>query len=80
MFNIWTSAMSLHNIYVNKYAKDSNLGFKFAMRMLEKNCSICQETISYEYLMLTCGHGFHRKCLEKWCSVKESCPLCRVSI
>lgn len=27
-----------------------------------------------------CGHIFHQECLDKWCSSKMSCPICRTSL
>ncbi|KAF8693756.1 hypothetical protein HU200_039178 [Digitaria exilis] len=43
-------------------------------------CAICYA----EYLVggatsasLPCGHTFHRRCIDRWTSVKRSCPYCR---
>jgi hypothetical protein len=45
-------------------------------------CSICLEDDSgdgcNEY-KLSCGHGFHEKCVGPWVSDKGTCPLCRAS-
>lgn len=46
-------------------------------------CSICLEDDSgdgcTEY-KLSCGHGFHEKCVGPWVSDKGTCPLCRTSV
>ena len=27
-----------------------------------------------------CGHTFHRRCLDRWTSVRRSCPYCRAPV
>ena len=43
-------------------------------------CSICQEKI-YKWLCqnkkLSCGHDYHRKCINKWLTKESNCPVCR---
>ena len=29
---------------------------------------------------LTCGHRFHKRCIDEWCQRSESCPMCRTAI
>lgn len=42
-------------------------------------CSICFDDIdSKKEVPLSCGHWFHRECLQKW--NKPSCPLCRAEM
>lgn len=41
----------------------------------QENCPICLKECSN--LMTTCGHYFHKECLEKWCKISKTCPLCR---
>lgn len=42
-------------------------------------CSICLEEIETRFDMstLTCSHGFHRKCIDKWARRQRRCPICR---
>jgi hypothetical protein len=42
-------------------------------------CSICLEEIETRFDMstLTCSHGFHRKCIDKWSRRQRRCPICR---
>ncbi|XP_057523554.1 uncharacterized protein LOC130803465 [Amaranthus tricolor] len=43
-------------------------------------CSICLENMSNDgdnLKIIRCKHVFHRKCLLKWLSKKQSCPCCR---
>ncbi|XP_010667193.1 uncharacterized protein LOC104884266 [Beta vulgaris subsp. vulgaris] len=45
-------------------------------------CSICLEKISSEgenIKISRCKHVFHRNCIFKWLSKKQSCPCCRLS-
>ena len=44
-------------------------------------CSICLDLIKeYDYVILSCKHMFHYKCLETWLQTKKEyiklCPLC----
>jgi len=45
----------------------------------DKNeCSICLNEISLKYLNTTsCGHTFHKKCINKWIIQRNNCPNCR---
>ena len=40
-------------------------------------CSICLEEVLTEYLWLSCGHCFHRRCIVNWKKKKQNCPNCR---
>ena len=32
------------------------------------------------YMMLCCGRGFHRKCIQEWLKKKTNCPLCKTDL
>jgi len=41
-------------------------------------CSICfNENKKYRNLTCSCGHTFHKKCINKWLKTENTCPLCR---
>ena len=44
-------------------------------------CSICLETFRDEEVVrrLTCGHVFHKRCVDQWLTKVAACPLCRVN-
>ena len=48
----------------------------------EKICSICLENILYknDIIKTKCNHIFHTKCIEKWLSKQNTCPICRDKI
>ena len=52
----------------------------------KKTCLICSEEYTLmdknniKYIKLNCNHDFCEKCISKWCSEKNSCPLCRAEI
>ena len=39
-------------------------------------CSICLEPTDCDYTT-TCGHKFHRLCVEEWAKIEHTCPNCR---
>ena len=41
-------------------------------------CSICIAEIERgeTAALLSCGHGFHRACVEQWLTRKAACPMC----
>lgn len=51
-------------------------------RQQSDECSICM----YEYKIgefkrkLTCGHEYHKKCIDKWFKDYLTCPICRKEI
>lgn len=46
--------------------------------MTEHECCICTEDISTKTLHTTkCGHHYHKKCLNKWLKINNTCPMCR---
>jgi len=40
-------------------------------------CAICMEPFTGECAELPCKHTYHYSCIEKWCTKKLECPLCR---
>lgn len=46
-----------------------------------KMCSICMESIwSADLQCLPCAHIFHRACVSRWLSEKQTCPVCRMQL
>ena len=41
-------------------------------------CSICMEQIVCEETT-SCGHKFHKNCIDYWCRSNNSCPICRTT-
>ncbi|XP_045793084.1 E3 ubiquitin-protein ligase RZF1-like [Trifolium pratense] len=48
----------------------------------EATCSICLCELSNDSsaVQISCSHVFHRDCIEKWITVKRTCPLCRIIV
>lgn len=44
----------------------------------EGECCICYEGI-VEGKMLSCGHIYHKECIDEWFKEKKICPYCRAS-
>lgn len=45
-------------------------------QVIGRECVICSTT-GFEYVSLTCGHSFHKSCIERWIERTRTCPLCR---
>lgn len=49
-----------------------------------EECAICLEPFdsTYPFAELSCGHHFHRPCIDEWCRQvpRPTCPLCRQPI
>ena len=43
-------------------------------------CTICLQSNKEDIVKLTCGHLFHKDCLEKWISYDTICPICRINL
>jgi hypothetical protein len=42
------------------------------------SCSICMDSnTDIKFIMTSCGHHFHKECIEPWINVNSSCPNCR---
>ncbi|KAG8071418.1 hypothetical protein GUJ93_ZPchr0006g44797 [Zizania palustris] len=51
--------------------------------VIREDCAICFSTYevgSAAAVKLSCSHSYHRTCLDKWFSVKRTCPLCRLPV
>ncbi|KAA0067739.1 hypothetical protein IC582_027708 [Cucumis melo] len=49
----------------------------------EQECAICLCEIEEGEKcrkMKTCGHAFHKDCIDRWFTVELHCPLCRTSV
>ncbi|CAN0533594.1 unnamed protein product, partial [Ectocarpus sp. 12 AP-2014] len=42
-------------------------------------CSVCLDDYEEgdELLQVTCGHAFHRACIDHWLKAHRVCPCCR---
>ena len=56
------------------------------LKAIDDECSICNEEITKKnyfeipLLKVSCGHIFHKSCIEKWVTKNSTCPLCRFAI
>ena len=53
--------------------KDQNL----ENNIIIKECSICYEEISENEKVLSCGHIYHKQCIDSWTRINPICPYCR---
>ena len=46
----------------------------------KNTCTICLEILNNcDKITTKCNHNFHYKCINSWCDISNSCPLCRYS-
>jgi len=72
----------------NRFYKDTiNKIFEIGLTIInvsnppQDDCAICLEPLSNKKSVITtCKHYFHKECIKKSSSFKESCPLCRTKI
>jgi len=42
------------------------------------DCAVCLDLLqARDATRLECGHAFHSACIDRWVSLKPSCPVCR---
>lgn len=60
---------------------------KLNEHFIQKSCGICLEEFEKddtqnpkkaEFVILVCGHNFHKECLESWLKTKNLCPFCKI--
>jgi hypothetical protein len=44
---------------------------------MSKECSICFENLIEDIEKTSCGHFFHKRCLNDWFKMNRICPMCR---
>ncbi len=66
--------------------KELQKGGKLNEHFVNTACGIClqefeksdtQNPKTAEYVILVCGHNFHKDCLESWLKTKNMCPFCK---
>ncbi|XP_065661355.1 uncharacterized protein LOC136084698 [Hydra vulgaris] len=53
--------------------------FQKRLRFRNSECTICLEDfyLNENVVLLSCGHSYHKGCIENWLLVKNNCPLCK---
>lgn len=67
-----TSDHNLHDGGENKEQLETQTNIDYS-------CSICRDEISFEdkASLVSCGHTFHRSCIDHWFEHRNTCPECR---
>ena len=47
---------------------------------MSAHCAICMEPALNTLAALTCGHVYHRQCIDTWTKVNSSCPQCKRAV
>lgn len=70
-----------NNIFKRIFYKFKNINLKTTpltpVEYLKDDCIICFDTLSDKYMILSCGHKYHKCCIKKWIKEKINCPICR---
>ena len=43
----------------------------------DDKCAICLDAHDHRSVQTSCGHSFHRNCIDEWLGVRGTCPTCR---
>jgi hypothetical protein len=45
-------------------------------------CTVCHDDIaeSTPVRVLVCKHSYHVDCIDEWCKINASCPVCRADL
>ena len=46
----------------------------------KKECCICLDKNTTEWVRTPCDHEFHKKCINDWYKTKNTCPICRSNL
>jgi hypothetical protein len=67
--------------YFDKRAK---IDYKYLVISVKRNseypgddCCICLEKMQSSVSRISCGHAYHKCCIEKWLAKSNTCPYCR---
>lgn len=44
---------------------------------IEKECCICMDKNTNNWVDIPCGHSFHNECIIQWYQTSNTCPICR---
>ena len=44
---------------------------------VERECCICLDKNTNNWINIQCGHTFHRECISHWLRTSNTCPICR---
>jgi hypothetical protein len=79
-----------HNFKLNKIESEENAMIsllpahikELAFKSLDNyDCGICLEIMKLDTTLATsCGHFFCTPCIKKWCTQKDTCPVCIATI
>lgn len=54
-----------------------HLTIKDAVILYDEECPICQDPLEERVVRLPCDHYFHKPCINKWFTERNTCPICR---
>ena len=47
---------------------------------MSAHCAICLEPARNALAALTCGHVYHKQCIDTWTNTNPSCPQCKRAV
>lgn len=80
VMNIPLNAEFLEAVNVAPSEAQLNAGVERQVRVLDTNCSICQEEVTSATRIRHCRHCFHDSCIQTWFRMNPRCPVCRHDI
>jgi len=47
---------------------------------ISKECCICMDKNTNNWVYIPCGHSFHNECIIQWYQTSNTCPICRSAL
>lgn len=70
-------------IWITKYNNCYNCSLHYIDLNNDYKCSICLEEINENDeigIFQFCPHIYHFNCINQWCTISNSCPLCKQNV
>ena len=68
------------HLCLNLPIKETPLCHEHQVKIIKTDtCNICLGEMN-EYVIIHCGHSFHKECIGEWLIEKRTCPCCRKSV
>ena len=76
---LFAMAYLLFGVFMEYYHSLQPIEIEMVVIHTSDMCTICLEPC-LNGVQLPCTHTFHKQCIQKWLTVNQSCPNCRITV